>query len=302
MATNIKTSTTIPVIRRKAQLAKDTKRTQLLRTMMQVGFVTIISYHIIGSRLIDENSSAAITNPEAYCPFGGVETLYQYFSTGGRFVPHTHISNLVILIAVLGITLVAKSAFCGWICPLGSIQEWLYKFRRLFYKKELPLKFPAWLDKYARYFKYVILAWLLYETVRIGKMVFRDYDPYSAILSIGKEVAIGGLIILISTLVLSLVVDRPWCRYACPLGATIGIVGRASLFKIRRDENTCFKGCTLCNRACPSGIEVKKLKTIASTDCINCMSCVAGCPTNALALRLPELALAAKKPELKQEV
>jgi polyferredoxin len=120
-------------------------------------------------------------------------------------------------------------------------------------------------------------------------MVFRDYDPWSALLNLGKEAALGGTLILVATLVLALFVERPWCTYACPLGAAIDLVGKASLLKIRRDEATCLSGCTLCNRACPSGLEVKKMKTISTSECVNCMSCVAGCPTGALAVRLPAL-------------
>ncbi|HEX2910797.1 MAG TPA: 4Fe-4S dicluster domain-containing protein, partial [Chloroflexia bacterium] len=58
-----------------------------------------------------------------------------------------------------------------------------------------------------------------------------------------------------------------------------------------RDQATCLSGCTICNRACPSRIEVKKLTTVSSEACINCMSCVASCPTGVLAVRLPALPL-----------
>ncbi|MEI7556448.1 4Fe-4S binding protein [Candidatus Chlorohelix sp.] len=276
-------------IRRKPELVKDTKRIHLLRRASQVGFTTLIAYHVVGNLINGDNG--AIANPEAYCPFGGLETAYNFISTGGNYVAHTHLSNVVLLVAVLGLTLVSKSAFCGWICPLGAIQDWLHNFRRLFFKKDLKLPFtmPRWLDKALHGVKYVVLAWLLWETAQVGYMVFRDYDPWSALLNLGKEAALGGTIILFTTLVLSLFVERPWCTYACPLGATIGLLGKASLLKIRRDESTCLSGCTLCNKACPSKLEVKKMKSISSSECVNCMSCVAGCPTGALAVRLPML-------------
>jgi len=276
-------------------LAQDVKRTHLLRRAVQVGFVTLIAYHVVGGRLVSEGTPGQITNPEAFCPFGGIETAYSYFSTDGRFVAHTHLSNLIVLIAVLAVTLVFKSAFCGWICPFGAIQDWLYNFRQLFSKREIHL--PRRVEQVLRGVKYVVLAWLLFETARTGVMVFRDYDPYSSLLNLGKETALAGTIILALTTVLSLVVERPWCSYACPLGAAVGLVGRLSLFKIRRDEATCLTGCTLCNRACPSGLEVKKFKTLATDQCVNCMSCVAGCPTGALAVRLPRLTLPSRQSE-----
>jgi polyferredoxin len=276
-------------IRSKAELNKAKKRTHLLRRASQVGFTTLIAYHVVGNLLNGDNG--AIANPEAYCPFGGLETAYNYLSTGGRYVPHTHLSNLVLLGAVLGLTLVFKSAFCGWICPLGAIQDWIHNFRRLFFKKDfkLPFQLPGWVDKALHSIKYLVLAWLLWQTALAGYMVFRDFDPWSALLNLGKEVAWGGLLILITTLVLSLFVERPWCSYACPLGAAIGLVGKASLLKIRRDEATCLSGCTLCTKACPANLDVRKMKTVSSSQCVNCMSCVAGCPTGALAVRFPAL-------------
>ena len=288
--TNRGTGKTLPFpIRRKAELDKDTKRIHLLRRASQVGFTTLIGYHVIGNLINGDNG--AITNPEAYCPFGGLETAYDYLISGGKYLPHTHLSNLVLLGAVLGLTLIFKSAFCGWICPLGAIQDWIYNFRRLFFKKnlKLPFRLPGWVDKALHSIKYLVLAWLLWQTALAGYMVFRDYDPWSALLNLGKEAALGGVVILLTTLVLALFVERPWCTYACPLGAAIGVVGKASLLKIRRDEATCLSGCTLCTKACPAGLDVKKMKTVSSSQCVNCMSCVAGCPTGALAVRFPSL-------------
>lgn len=293
--TNLKTGKNLPFpIRRKAALDQDTKRIHLLRRASQVGFTTLIGYHLIGNRISGDNG--AITNPEAYCPFGGLETAYNYFVSGGRFVPHTHLSNLVLLVAVLGLTLVFKSAFCGWICPLGAIQDWLYNFRRLFFKKslKLPFRLPAWVDKALRKVKYGVLAWLLWQTTLAGYMVFRDYDPWSALLNLDKAAALGGVIVLITTLILALFVERPWCTYACPLGAAIGLAGKASLLKIRRDEASCIKGCTLCTKACPARLDVKKMKTVSTSQCVNCMSCVATCPSGALAVRFPALPLVTK--------
>lgn len=277
-------------VKNKLALTRDKRRLSLLRRSVQVGFASLIGYHIVGTLIAGENSS--VTNPEAYCPFGGLETFYTYISSGGRLIPHTHLSNLVVLVAVLVLALIAKSAFCGWICPFGALQDWLYKLGRLALKGKLKLpRLPEKVDRIAKKFKYLVLGWLLFETARTGVMVFRDYDPYSSLLNLGKEVALGGLIILGITAGLALLVERPWCSYACPLGAAIGLTGYLSPLKIRRDEATCLQGCTLCNRACPSGLQVKQFTTISSPDCINCLSCVAGCPTGALAVRLPSLTI-----------
>lgn len=75
---------------------------------------------------------------EAYCPFGGVENLYQFLTTGG-FVRHIEPSAMILLAAVLLLTLIFSRGFCGWICPFGSVQEWLGLLgRRIFGKSFNP--------------------------------------------------------------------------------------------------------------------------------------------------------------------
>ena len=72
--------------------------------------------------------------------------------------------------------------------------------------------------------------------------VFRDYDPWAALLTI-SEWSIGpGLFVLGIVLVASLFVERPWCRYACPLGAAGGLVSKLSPVFLQRNEAAC-KAC-----------------------------------------------------------
>ena len=77
-------------------------------------------------------------------------------------------------------------------------------------------------------------------------------------------------------LVSSFFVERAWCRYACPLGGALSLVGKFSLLRIRRTEESC-KGCAICSRPCPVKLPVDTAKTISS-DCIGCLECVDTCP------------------------
>ncbi|HBX79650.1 MAG: 4Fe-4S binding protein [Propionibacteriaceae bacterium] len=109
------------------------------------------------------------------------------------------------------------------------------------------------------------------------------FDPYLTLFSLHWlfefELATMWVPLTILALILgaSLVVDRFWCRYLCPLGATFAIVGHLSVFRIRRSKNACTD-CTLCDRPCPVGIGPSKAAPLASTDCIRCLDCVAACP------------------------
>jgi polyferredoxin len=96
---------------------------QVFRRVMQFSFAAFILYVTVVHVLAGESSSNITASPEAYCPFGGLETFYKYITSGGTYVPHTHLSNLVLAAAVLITALLLRSGFCGWICPLGFIQD-----------------------------------------------------------------------------------------------------------------------------------------------------------------------------------
>ena len=272
--------------------------TPYVRAMIKNAFVLFIGYVTFIHVSVGESSSAATASPEAFCPFGGIETFYNWIISGGKTIQHTHISNLVLAIATIAVSLVFRSAFCGWICPLGTIQDWVHSFSAWLQKKISWLKQgsrwlsstakPVWsfLDQYLRYLKYGILIWAVGGAGVFGFMVFKDVDPWSALLTISEWTFTPGVVVLAATLILSLFVERPWCRYACPLGAFNGLVGKLSPFYLKREAEACTD-CKICTNACPMGLNVHTAAVITDKDCISCLECVGVCPREgALELRL----------------
>jgi len=263
-----------------------------LRHLSQLFFVGFIAYTAIIHTLVGETGDTVTASAEAYCPMGGFETLYKYVTSGGSFVQHTHLSNLVVFVAMLASVVVLRSAFCGWVCPFGALQEGVMALSKRLQKRFRVLKngvkalkartagLPlAKIDRYARYFKYVVLAWLTWGTITYGYMVFRDVDPYSALLSL-VEFSVGtGTVVLAIVFILSFFVERPFCRYACPLGAINGIVSQVSPMRLERNDSLC-KGCAICNVACPVALPVATANKITSPECIGCLECVEVCPRN----------------------
>jgi polyferredoxin len=259
------------------------------RRLVQLATALFILYVTIIHTLAGEGAGNVTASPEAFCPFGGLETFYKYITSGGSFVSHTHLSNLVVAIAVLVTAILLRSAFCGWICPLGFIQDMIHSLSTRLQKRFVPIrKFlrtltqrgqKVWviLDKYLRFLKYGVLVWALTGAAIYGVMVFRDYDPWSALINIAEWTFTPGLVVLILTLVGSLFVERPWCRYACPLGAVSGLLGKLSPVYIKREAAACTS-CKICTKACPMGLQVHSATTITSVDCISCLECVGECP------------------------
>ena len=218
---------------------------------------------------------------DAYCPFGAVEGFLTFVATG-HYLQRIYASSFIIMGIVLLLTLVFGRVFCSFLCPLGAIQEWIRALgRKLGIKKDLEL--PIWLDKYARYFKYLILAMIIYFSYQAGDLVFRAYDPFNALMHLGEEVEakLAGYSILGVLLFVSLFSKNIWCRYFCPMGAALGIIKKVSPFRIKRNQASCIS-CDKCDIVCPAKLNIANISEVNSADCISCLGCVKNCPNSSL--------------------
>lgn len=286
------------------------RRLQQVRHLVQLGFVLFIAAVAVGHELLPEG---AFPSAESFCPFGGLETLYRWAGSG-KFIEHSHASNLVLFVAIVLSALLARGFFCGWVCPFGTLQAFIAGVGRSAARR-LPLidrwaratrRRVAWLaalDRPLRYARYLVLAWILVATAYYGRMVFRDVDPWSALLEIATLQFTLATGVLIAVLVLSFAVERPFCRYACPLGATIGLVGTLSPIAIERRDDACV-GCSLCTKACPLGIPVERLTRVTDSNCLMCFECLGACPSASglnVTLTLPVRSARATEPPTERE-
>ena len=253
--------------------------TLILRRTSQAAFLVFILAASIRHNLFEESSVTA--SIDALCPFGGLETLWQAIITGGNTIPQTHPSNLILGLGLLLGAVIGGSAFCGWICPFGTLQDGLTFLRKKLRVPELHIS-PK-VDRWLRYGRFLVLGLILYKTISTVQLWFAGYDPYRTLFGLGWlfkfDLAENWPAYLVALIVLaaSFLVPRAWCKYACPLGGALSLVGNLSLLRIRRNGETC-KSCAVCETPCPIGITVSRANPAISPNCIGCLECVQACP------------------------
>ena len=220
------------------------------------------------------------------------------------------IMGAALLIAVI----MFSRLFCGYICPVGTVQDIIVKIRTRIRMKSIKVSNGSITDKALRIVKYVLLFWIFYIIANSGfdnELTFWISTISACILVVG-----------------SIAVDMFWCRYVCPLGAisnsfkfwiwmliifgaytAANLLGaniswtyllgafcvtgygleifngkpKLQILHITKNEVPCNK-CGVCKRVCPYHIDHRSFHNgkINHVDCTLCCECVEACPCGAL--------------------
>ena len=258
------------------------KNNKLLKRLRYILLAVFLIHSTVEAYLHQLLGGGEAPSIHALCPYGGLESLYSLIF-GGTFIEKIFSGTLIILIITLIMALIFRRSFCGLICPFGALQEFFGVIGKKIFRRRFVISKSV--DKPLRYLKYIVLIITLYFAWKTAGLWVNPYDPWAAYghVSAGVESLIDeylvAFIILIAILVGSLLYDRFFCKYLCPMGAFYGLVSKLSPSKIIRNENTCVN-CGICNKNCPVNIKVSEQKEIKSAECINCQSCILSCPKN----------------------
>lgn len=272
-------------------------RSQQVRRMVQFAFLLLNAVigvqFILWVRYFESGGTAQYferpAGVDGWLPIAGLMNL-RYFAVMHQ-IPPIHPSAMVLLCVFLLSSVLVKKAFCSWLCPVGTVSEYLWKLGRKVGRRNLVV--PRWLDIALRSLKYVLLAFFVWIVFTMSAMDLGDFlaSPFGIVadvkmLNFFRYMGTLGMAVILVMVVLSVLIQNFWCRFLCPYGALMGIVSTLSPVKIRRDSEACID-CGKCNKACPSQLPVDRLVQIRSVECTGCMECVAVCPAeNALQMAL----------------
>ena len=273
-------------------------RSQALRHTVQALFLALnawigIEFYRFVRFYETGGSTAWASRPpgvEGWLPIASLMNLKVLLLTGR--MPDLHPAGMFLLLAFLAISWIFRKSFCGWLCPIGTVSEYLWRLGRQTFGRNFRL--PRRLDLVLRSLKYVLLGLFLYAVCSMPVEGIRAFlgGPYGMVddvkmLNFFRYLGLTGGVVMALLVLASVFVQNFWCRYLCPYGALMGLASLASPLRIRREESACID-CAKCAKACPSMLPVDQLVTIRSAECTGCLQCVAACPAaGALFLAAP---------------
>lgn len=270
-------------------MVKNKSNIQKVRSLVQFVF---FAFMILAFFLHSFKESGLVSfdfgNVHALCPLGGFETFYSYL-TKGTYIKKIHASSLVLSGIIVVMALVAGRFFCSWICPFGTLNNYISILGKKIFGKNYVV--PTSIDKLLKPLKYVILFVIIYFSWTLGDLIFAEYDPWTAFAHLpGLPESYGetpiSFIILGFVLLGALFIESFFCRYLCPLGAIQAILAKVGLVRIERDSHTCID-CGACTKNCPVGLDVAKTNVVDAAECTNCLNCVTdSCPKGISAISI----------------
>lgn len=197
----------------------------------------------------------------------------------GTFTFAEYAGQLLLTGAALLVTIIWGRVFCGYICSFGAMQDLLWAIG-----KHIPVKLriPEKMDRPMKYFKYAVLAFVavaVWIFAVFGDAVWSPWTVFGMYSKIGSFApaeylfTAGGVLLLLIAIV-SLFVERAFCKYFCPLGAIFSLLAKFRIVKLKRTSEC--GDCRLCTSKCSMSIPL--YKRLDSGECINCMKCAAACP------------------------
>ena len=230
------------------------------------------------------------------CPLGSLQNAIAEAGSTKKFEGLYYVMGILVLFGIF-----LGRWICGFLCPFGLVQDWLYKIKTPKVKKSK-------ITRALSYLKYVLLVLFVFViTFSFGlkKMTLPGFCKYvcpagmlegsmgllsneanSSLFAMLGPLFTWKFALFVGMMVAAVFIYRFFCRFVCPLGALYGLFNKVSVFGIKVEKSKCID-CGLCVNKCKMDIH-----HVGDHECINCGECMSVCPTNAIVWKGSKLVLA----------
>lgn len=198
---------------------------------------------------------------------------------------------IITLGVILFLSLAGPRLFCGYVCPVGAVQELIHMLSRKLNLKKFRFSF-IWASR-IRIFVFFLFVFLsattvlhgIYNGQKVALSLYDYFNPFHGLELSVPEGVLAGLLHygpFVVVIVLALKLYRPFCHYICPIGLLTHWLEHIAVFKIRFNKNACTD-CQSCVKESPctampsimAGCDIRP-------DCFACYDCIDACSPDAL--------------------
>jgi len=174
---------------------------------------------------------------------------------------------------LISLILFGRGLFCGWLCPFGALQEFAGLLGKKLNIKLWKIK-PIWHNRLQK-LKYILLASILgasFYSLTLGE-VLAELEPFKTSMTLYFIREWQYVIYAVILLLLALKVHKFYCRYLCPLGASLAILGAIPIFNWLTRRAECGSPCQNCRMNCEIDA-INKQGKINMRECVQCLECI----------------------------
>lgn len=167
-----------------------------------------------------------------------------------------------------------RGLFCGWMCPFGSLSELIYKVAGAIGLKRFQFALPMKWHNRLKWIKYAVFFGLLAVSVfsmGLAEML-AEVEPFKTTFLVGMFNRAWPYTLFVAVLLgLSIFIERPFCKYLCPLGASLAMPSTFRWFGLKRKQEC--STCKACAVGCGS-LAIDEHGRIDHRECMHCLDCM----------------------------
>lgn len=202
-----------------------------------------------------------------------------------QFWPAVLAANVGVLVLLCTLTMVFGRVYCSFLCPLGILQDVIYRIRTIGpAKRRFRQKWsgPKNILRYSILAAFLILICLGYGSYAY---ILEPYSLFGRMVTsfFGKSLMMAAVSAVLFAVIFIIVWKwgRAWCNTVCPVGSILSVLSRWSLFRPAIDDDKCV-GCGLCGKACRASCIDTEHHTVDMSRCVACFDCIDNCSSGAI--------------------